>query len=292
MIKSMTGFGRCEVMEHNRKVTAELKSVNHRYLDINIRMPKKFGFLETAARSLIKEYVQRGKVDAFITYEDAARETGSIQYNEATAAAYAGHLRRMAETFGLKGEIDVGTLSGFPDVFTTEERDMDEEEMQGILEKALRGALCKFSESRAAEGEALARDLSAKLDGMARCVDAIEERSPLVVSEYKESLKEKVRELLDDARIDEGRIAAEVTIFADKVCVDEETVRLRSHIEATRKALTEGGCVGRKLDFIAQEMNREANTVLSKTTDLSTINTGIDLKTDIEKVREQIQNIE
>lgn len=292
MIKSMTGFGRCEVMEHNRKFTVELKSVNHRYLDINIRMPKKFGFFENAIRALMKEYIQRGKVDMFISYEDTAEENFSIKYNEAVAAKYVDYLHQMTTKFGLRSEIDVCALAGFPEVFAMEEQGIDEEELWGILEKALRGALSQFVESRAVEGESLAKDLMAKLDVMSGYVDVIKERSPQILAEYRERLSEKVKELLEDAQIDESRIAMEVTIFADKICVDEETVRLCSHIEATKKALKDGGSIGRKLDFIAQEMNREANTILSKTTDLELSDIGINLKTDIEKVREQIQNIE
>lgn len=292
MIKSMTGFGRCEAAENNRKFTVELKSVNHRYLDINIRMPKKFGFFENAIRALMKEYVQRGKVDMFISYEDAAEENFSVKYNEAVAGEYVKYLNKMTASFGLKGEIDVCALAGFPEVFTMEEQGIDEEEIWVVLEKALRGALDRFVESRKVEGESLARDLLAKLDAMSGYVDVIQERSPEILSEYRTRLSEKIKELLGDAQADEGRIAMEVTIFADKICVDEETVRLKSHIDAMKKALREGGSIGRKLDFIAQEMNREANTILSKTTDLKLSDIGIDLKTDIEKVREQIQNIE
>lgn len=292
MIKSMTGFGRCEVMENNRKFTVELKSVNHRYLDISIKMPKKFGFFENSIRALMKEYMQRGKVDVFISYEDFTEENFAIKYNEDVAAAYLAHLNRMAETFHLASDISAVALARFPEVFTMEEQSLDEKELWGILEKALRGALDRFVESRAAEGERLARDMSEKLAVMAGYVDVIKERSPEILAEYKKRLEEKVQELLDGSQTDEGRIAMEVTIFADKICVDEEIVRLCSHIESTKKALKEGGSIGRKLDFIAQEMNREANTILSKTTDLQISDIGINLKTDIEKVREQIQNIE
>lgn len=292
MIKSMTGFGRCEIMENDRKFTVELKSVNHRYLDVNIKMPKKFGFFESSIRTLLKEYIQRGKVDVFVTYEDYTEENFALKYNEDVAASYLKYLNQMAETFGLEKDIRVSTLSRYPEVFTMEEQSIDEKELWAILEKALRGACSQFVDSRIAEGERLAADLKEKLNTMLSYVDFIEERSPVILSEYKKRLTEKVSELLEDRQIDESRILTEVTIFADKICVDEETVRLRSHVESTRSALEDGGSIGRKLDFIAQEMNREANTILSKTTDLEISDVGINLKTDIEKVREQIQNIE
>lgn len=292
MIKSMTGFGRCEIMENDRKFTVELKSVNHRYLDVNIKMPKKFGFFESSIRALLKEYIQRGKVDVFVSYEDYTEENFALKYNEDVAASYLKYLNQMAETFGLEKDIRVSTLSRYPEVFTMEEQNIDEKELWAILEKALRGACSQFVDSRIDEGERLAADLKEKLNTMLSYVDFIEGRSPVILSEYKKRLTEKVRELLEDRQMDESRILTEVTIFADKVCVDEETVRLRSHVESTRSALEEGGSIGRKLDFIAQEMNREANTILSKTTDLEISDVGINLKTDIEKVREQIQNIE
>lgn len=292
MIKSMTGFGRAEVMEGNRKFTVEMKSVNHRYLDINIKMPKKISFFESAVRNLLKEYIQRGKVDVFITYEDYNEDNFSLKYNEEAAKEYLGYLQKMSETFGLENDVKVSTLSRYPEVLTLEEQSVDEKELWAVLEKALRVASRQFVESRITEGENLQKDLIGKLDTMLTYVDFIEERSPQILKEYRARLEAKVAELLADTQLDENRIAAEVTIFADKICVDEETVRLRSHVEATKNTLSEGGSVGRKLDFIAQEMNREANTILSKANDLAISDTGINLKTDIEKVREQIQNIE
>jgi len=288
----MTGFGRAEVMEGNRKFTVEMKSVNHRYLDINIKMPKKISFFESAVRNLLKEYIQRGKVDVFITYEDYNEDNFSLKYNEEAAKEYLGYLQKMSETFGLENDVKVSTLSRYPEVLTLEEQSVDEKELWAVLEKALRAASQQFVESRITEGENLQKDLIGKLDTMLTYVDFIEERSPQILKEYRARLEAKVAELLADTQLDENRIAAEVTIFADKICVDEETVRLRSHVEATKNTLSEGGSVGRKLDFIAQEMNREANTILSKANDLAISDTGINLKTDIEKVREQIQNIE
>ncbi len=292
MIKSMTGFGRCEVTDGDRKFAVEMKSVNHRYLDINIKMPKKLNFFESAIRTELKNYITRGKVDVFITYEDYGEESGSLKYNKALAEEYLTYLRQMAEEFGLEDDIRTSTLSRYPEVFVMEEQSIDEEELWKDLQKALKGAAEGFVQTRIAEGENLLKDLTAKLDGMLTHVDFITERSPKLLQEYKEKLEEKVRELLEDVHVDENRLLMEVTIFADKVCVDEELVRLRSHVEATKETLLSGGSVGRKLDFIAQEMNREANTILSKANDLEISNRAIELKNEIEKVREQIQNIE
>mgnify|MGYP002544706223 FL=1 len=292
MIKSMTGFGRCEVTEGNRKYTVEMKSVNHRYLDVNIKMPKALNFFESTIRNLLKEYMERGKVDLYITFEDFSEDNFCLKYNEELAGEYLKHLTAMADKFGLDNDIKVSTLSRYPDVFTMEQVETDENELWAGLEKALRGAAEQFVESRIKEGERLRADLVEKLDGMISYVDYIEERSPQILDEYRMRLESKVQELLGDRQLDDARIAAEITIFADKICVDEETVRLRSHILSMKETLLAGGGMGRKLDFIAQEMNREANTILSKTTDLKVSDVGINLKTDIEKVREQIQNIE
>lgn len=292
MIKSMTGFGRCEVSENNRKFTVEIKSVNHRYLDVNIKMPKKLNFFESAIRNELKNYIQRGKVDLFISYEDFTENNVSVKYNKDIAAAYFQYLNQMAEDFELDNDIRVSSLSRYPEVFSMEEQNIDEEELWKELQKALTGAAEGFVQTRITEGENLKNDLIAKLDGMLLHVDYISERSPEVLAEYRQKLEAKVTELLGDTKIEESRILTEVTIFADKICVDEEIVRLRSHIETTRQTLTDGGGIGRKLDFIAQEMNREANTILSKANDLEISNRAIELKTEIEKVREQIQNIE
>ena len=292
MIKSMTGFGRCEITENNRKFTVEMKSVNHRYLDINIKMPKKLNFFESSIRTELKNYISRGKVDLFIAYEDYTENNASIRYNRELAAEYMKYLRQMQEDVGLEDDIRVSTLSRYPDVFTMEEQNVDEEKLWKELQKAIRGAAEGFVQTRIVEGEHLRDDLIEKLDGMLKLVDFIAERSPQIVQEYRQKLEDKVKDLLGDAQVDENRLLTEVTIFADKVCVDEELVRLRSHITTTKATLLEGGSIGRKLDFIAQEMNREANTTLSKSNDLEISNCAIELKTEIEKVREQIQNIE
>ncbi len=292
MIKSMTGFGRCEVSDTSRKFTVEMKAVNHRYLDVNLKMPKKFSFFESSIRNTLKNYIQRGKVDIFITYEDFTENNISVKYNQDVAKEYMKYLAQMAEEFSLESDIRVSTLSRYPEVLSMEELDINEEEIWKSLEKAVKGAAEAFVETRITEGENLKNDLIGKLDGMLEQVDYISERSPEILKAYHTKLEDKVKELLGDAQLDENRILTEVTLFADKICVDEEIVRLRSHIEHTKATLQEGGSVGRKLDFIAQEMNREANTILSKSNDLDTSNKAIDLKTEIEKVREQIQNIE
>ena len=292
MIKSMTGYGRCEIAKGERKITVEMKSVNHRYLDVTIKMPKKLNFFEAAIRSELKNYIERGKVDIFITYEDLTESNVCVKYNKELAAEYMRYLAQMAEDFSLDDDIRVSTLSRYPEVFSMEEQTIDEEALWQLLDEAVKGAAEKFVETRIKEGGNLRDDLVGKLDGMLAHVDFITQRSPQIVAEYRQKLEEKVRELVSDVKVDESRLLTEVTIYADKVCVDEELVRLRSHIETTKENLIQGGSIGRKLDFIAQEMNREANTILSKANDLEITNHAIELKTEIEKVREQIQNLE
>ena len=292
MIKSMTGFGRCEVLKDSRKFTVESKSVNHRYLDVNIRMPKKLNFFETSIRTLLKSYADRGKVDIFITYEDLSQSQVSVKYNAALAAEYLKYLNQMAEEFSLDNDVRVSTLSRYPEVFTMEECSEDEDELWNGLKEALEGAFSQFVEMRTKEGERLKEDILLKLDLLSEQIRFIEERSPQIIAEYRTKLEEKMRELLEDTQIDDNRIAAEVILFADKICTDEEVVRLKSHIQHMKETLEESNGIGRKLDFIAQEMNREANTILSKANDLDISNRAISLKTEIEKIREQIQNIE
>ena len=292
MIKSMTGFGRCEIQQDSKKFTVELKSVNHRYLDVNIRMPKKLNFFETSIRTLLKSYANRGKIDIFITYEDLSQAQSSVKYNPVIAAEYMKYFKQMEEEFGLENDIRVSALAKFPEVLTMEEQVEDEEELWNGLKKALEGAFRQFVETRTTEGENLKRDILAKLSFLEEEVAAVEERSPQIVVEYRQKLEEKVAELLADTQIEESRLAAEVILYADKICTDEEVVRLKSHIQHMRSTLEETEGIGRKLDFIAQEMNREANTILSKANDIEVSNHAISLKTEIEKIREQIQNIE
>ena len=292
MIKSMTGFGRAEMIDEEKKITVEMKSVNHRYLDINMRMPKKLSSFEASIRGVLKQYIQRGKVDLFISYEDYTQSRVSVKYNGTIAAQYVEYLKQMCEEFQIENDISASKLLGCPEVFTMEEQTLDETELWTSLEHVLREASQQFVETRIREGEHLRDDLIEKLDGMCRKVDQVEERAPEIIREYREKLEKKVTELLEDTQIEKSRIAAEVVLFADKICTDEETVRLKSHIAHMKEVLFQDESVGRKLDFIAQEMNREANTILSKANDLETSNLAIDLKTEIEKIREQIQNIE
>jgi len=289
----MTGFGRSEIAQVERKITVEIKAVNHRYCDITIKLPKKLNFFEAAIRNLLKQYIGRGKIDIYITYEDYTENNVCVKYNAELAREYYENLKKMSEEFGIENDISVSTLARFPDVFTLEEQTIDETELWELVEEAIRTAAGRFVETRIAEGENLKKDLLNKLDYMLELVDFIEERSPMVVSEYRNKLYAKVSELLGDTKLDESVLATEITIYADKICVDEETVRLRSHIQNMKNILVnDNDNVGRKLDFIAQEMNREANTILSKSGDLDITNKAIDLKTEIEKIREQVQNIE
>lgn len=292
MLKSMTGFGRREETDGLRKITVEIKSVNHRYFDMSIRMPKKLNVFEAAIRNLVKNYAQRGKIDMFISLEDLTEGASSLKCNEALAAEYLTHFNLLSEKLGVDNDIKASTFLRCPEVFSMDEESADEEALWSLLEKAVKGACEKFVETRIAEGQALKTDLLQKLDVIYENVLFVEERAPMVLKEYRERLYNKVAELLDSTQIDEQRILTEVTIYADRICVDEEMVRLKSHIEAIKEALNSGEGIGRKLDFLAQELNREANTTLSKSTDLAISNKAIDIKTDIEKIREQVQNIE
>ena len=292
MIKSMTGFGRSEIVKGNRKISVEIKSVNHRYLEAGIKMPKKLNVFESRMRDLLKKYATRGKIDIFINYEDDSESQVNLKFNQNIADEYMAIFNNMSEKYNLKNDMTVGGLARFPEVITMDEVQEDEEELWHFIEEAMKAALEQFVNTRILEGENLKKDLLGKLDDMDELVSFVEKRRPEIMKEYRSKLESKVKELLGDTTIDESRIATEVIIYADKICVDEETVRLRSHIEHARKCLNEDGGIGRKMDFIAQEMNREANTTLSKANDIEISNAAIDLKTEIEKVREQIQNIE
>ena len=269
-----------------------MKSVNHRYLDLSVRLPRKLNFYEPAIRNQVKEFAKRGKIDIFVSIEQLQENAESIQYNPQIAAAYLSGISQMADEFSIDGTIQAYQLARFPDVFTKAEEDDNEEEWIPIVTQALRDACEKFAESRRIEGEKLAKDLSEKLDHISDLVDKIETRSPQIVEEYRKKITEKVEQLLGDTQIDENLLATEIVMFSDKICVDEEMVRLRTHVEHVKETLAVGENIGRKLDFLIQEMNREANTTLSKANDSEVSEYGIDLKTEIEKIREQIQNIE
>ncbi len=292
MIKSMTGFGRCEIEDGGRKIAVEIKSVNHRYSEIAIKMPKKLNFFEAGIRSVMKEYLSRGKVDVFITYEDTADAAGYVKYNRETAREYIEYIKQISEEFGLPNEMNAAVVARMPEVMSFEEKEVDEEGLWKLLESCLRGCLEKFVETRIAEGEKLKADLLDKLDGIDKMVEKIEARGPEILKEYRDKIMNKVKELLGDTNVSEQVLATELIVFADKICVDEEMVRLKAHVSNMRDTLNAGKDVGRKLDFVAQEMNREANTTLSKANDIDISNIAIELKTEIEKIREQIQNIE
>jgi uncharacterized protein (TIGR00255 family) len=293
MIKSMTGFGHGEVSNaDNQKVTVEMKSVNHRYCDLSFKLPKKFAMFEAKIRNIMKEYVSRGKVDLYVSFEDLSEKGVGLHYNQEMAREYMEVFRKMQEEFGVKSDISAPELARFPEVISIEEKSQNEEVWWELIEEALRTAAEHFVEARVAEGKNLQDDLFGKLDQMEEDVKFIEMRSPDILKEYRAKLEEKVKEFLADSTIEENRIAAEVAMYADKIAVDEEIVRLQSHICSMRDVLKEEGSIGRKLDFMAQEMNREANTILSKSSDVALSDHAIELKTNVEKIREQIQNIE
>ena len=293
MIRSMTGFGHGEVSnDKNQKVTVEMKSVNHRYCDISLKLPKKLAMFEANIRNIMKEYASRGKIDIYVSYEDLSETAVSLHYNQAMAAEYMQVFKKMQEDFGIETKITAEALAKYPEVVTLEEVQQDEEVWWKLLEAALRQAAEKFVETRTIEGANLKKDLLGKLDQMAADVAFIERRSPQIIAEYRAKLEEKVKEFLEDSAIEENRIAAEVTLYADKIAVDEEIVRLQSHISSMTDVLESDESIGRKLDFMAQEMNREANTILSKSSDVDLADHAIELKTNVEKVRDQIQNIE
>lgn len=293
-ISSMTGFGRCERVTEEARILVELKSVNHRYLDLAVKMPRRFNCFEARIRQIIREYIERGKTDVYIQYEDYADGTKKLKYNPAIAEEYMEYAARMAEQFGIPNDIKVSGLMRFEDVLVMEEISGNDEKLWELLEPALREAAENFRKARRKEGDTLRQDLLDKLSRMTSYVEEIEAFSPSVVEEYRRRLGEKIRDTLSESSLtaDEGRIITEITIYADKICTDEEMVRLRSHISTMQKKLLAGGALGRELDFIAQEMNREANTTLSKANHLQIADTAIALKTEIEKIREQVQNIE
>ena len=292
MVRSMTGYGKGIAENSDARVTIEMKSVNHRYLDLNIKLPKKLNFLESTIRNKISESVFRGKVDVYITLNEHSDACYQVTINDAIAQKYYDSISAMADKLGIDNDMKASSISRLPDVIELEEMEADEDSLKALVLDALDSCVAQFVDSRIAEGNRLETDLIAKMDEMLVLVDKLEARSPQIIEEYRARLKTKVAELLDDNHIDESRVAQEVVIYADKICIDEEMVRLKSHVSETRGVFELDKEVGRKLDFLAQELNREANTILSKSTDVEIADIGITLKTLIEKVREQIQNIE
>ena len=292
MVKSMTGFGHAEAVSEKRKLTVEMKSVNNRYLDVNIRMPKKFSAFEAQIRNVLKEYVSRGKVDVFISEETFAEGAGEVVLNTALARQYMDACNSISSELGIDGQVKITDIARFPDVITVREPETDEDELWAEIEEVVRACAEKFNAARIAEGERLRADLTEKLHQMESNVAYIEEHEPQIMADYRARLMKKLSDILEDRTIDENQLATALIIYSDKICTDEETVRLKSHIIQMIDELGKDESVGRKLDFLAQEMNRESNTILSKAGDLATSNVGIELKTEVEKIREQIQNIE
>ncbi len=291
-LKSMTGFGRAEVSNDQYRLSVEVKSVNSRFLDLSIKMPKKFNALEANIRNTVKEYISRGKVDLFITYESFSEKGKALRLDLPLAKEYLESMRTLVNALGVEDNVKVTNLASLPDVLVLSEESEDDDALWESLKPSLIGALERFAETRVMEGENLQKDLLGKLSEMEAIVNRIDARSPEITAAYEARLRAKVSELLEGTGIDEARIVQEVTIYSDKICTDEERVRLHSHIKNMRTKLQNGGLVGRELDFVAQEMNREANTTLSKANDLIVSEDAIGLKTLIEKIREQIQNLE
>lgn len=292
MIKSMTGFGRGNIDQDGRSFTVEIKSVNHRYCDLNIKMPKSLLSLEDRIRKVIQEKVTRGKVDVFITQNNYEKQGAKVVLDEKLADSYVECLNKIKERYDIKENISLALISKFPDVVNLKQEEEDVENLWEILSLPLRDAVNLLVDMREREGLKLEKNILLKCDYIKSLLDKIEEKSPLVVEEYKEKLNERLKELLGEGQVDENRIAVEVALFADKSAIDEEIVRLNSHLVQLKETFNLNEAVGRKLDFIIQEMNREINTIGSKANNLEVTNNVLNIKNEIEKIREQIQNIE
>lgn len=292
MIKSMTGYGRAQGTFSGGDITVEIKSVNNRYLDASVKIPRVYSFLEESIKALVQKSISRGKVDVFVSINASQATNVKISVNTPMAQGYVNALRQLASDFDLSEEFSVSTLTRFSDVFIVEKQEEDEEEVKTAILAVVQEALDAFNAMREKEGKALENDLLEKSEGILRLVEKVEERSPITVEAYRTRLTAKLMEVLDGRQLDEARIIQEAAIYADKVAVDEETVRLRSHISQLRTMLSDGGVIGRKLDFLMQEMNREANTIGSKGNDVEQARNVVDIKSELEKIREQIQNIE
>ncbi len=292
MIKSMTGFGRGMAEDEKRSFLVEMRGVNHRYLDFSIRMPKSLMSLEDRVRKEISKVISRGKLDVFITYRNYAKEDLEVQTNLHLAKGYVDALNSIKDSFSLKDDISVSLVSRFPDVIFTEEKEENIEEIWSLLEDAVREASLKMLEMKKVEGTSLKNDMLQKKEGIIALVDRIRERDKLVIPLYKDRLEKRIEELLEKVPVDESRLALEVAMYTDKASIDEELTRLSSHMEQLENFLKEEEPVGRKLDFLAQEMNREANTMASKSVDIEITNLVLSIKNEIEKIREQMQNIE
>ena len=292
MIKSMTGYGRAVETVNGREYTVEIRSVNNRYLDCSVKLPRSVSFAEDPVKQAVKQAVSRGKVDVFISVKSEGGEDTKVSLNTAVLSEYLSAMRRMVDEFGVKDDISVATLSRLPEVFTVEKPEVDEEQLLADLMSVVKKALEGYNAMRATEGAALDADLRSRGNTILELVAQVEAGNGKTVADYRTRLETKLREVLANTAIDEARILTEAAIFADKVAVDEETVRLRSHLKQMNTILTTGGAVGRKLDFLLQEMNREANTIGSKCTDVALARIVVEIKAELEKIREQTQNIE
>ena len=291
-VYSMTGFGRSSKTSNGIEVTVDIKSVNHRYFEYNSRLPRAYQFLDETIKSICKSGIVRGKIEVNLSVVDNSENSVSLELNDAYASAYISAMRSLAKKYKLKGDIKLSALAGNNDLFTVKKAVVDEEFITGLVSDTVKDALENFVKMRAAEGEKLAKDITLRADTILSKVEIIEKRSPQTVNEYRERLENKVKELLADSTVDEQRLLTETAIFADKIAVDEETVRLRSHISSLLSILSSYGDIGKKLDFVVQEMNRETNTIGSKAQDIEIGKIVVDIKSEIEKIREQVQNIE
>lgn len=292
MVRSMTGYGRGEFSNGDFSVTVELKSVNHRFFEASVRAPRQFAFLEDKLKSFVQSRVSRGKIDILVSCDFGNSCEDKIELNEEYAKEYISALRLLSEKFGIENDIAVSNVSSNPEVFKVTKQRLDEESVWDAVSNAAETAVSALLKEREAEGARLAEDVLGRTVTILKMVETVEERSPQTVSEYRSRIEAKMRELLGDTTVDEQRLLTETAVFADKVAVNEETVRLRSHIAHFSEMFETGGAIGKKLDFTVQEMNREANTIGSKCQDIEISHTVVDIKSEIEKIREQIQNIE
>lgn len=292
MLKSMTGYGRSEQIIGNKKITVEVKSVNHRFSDYNIKVPRQYGFLEERLRHKIGEFAARGKIDLYVGIESCGEADKTISVNKELAGEYISALRSLCESFNIADDISASSIARFNDIFTAEPKRDDEEELWAAVETVATEALTAFTQMREREGSRIEADLRARVNYMRSLASKVDERSPQIVAEYKQKLYDKINEMLEGREVDDGRVLTEVALFADKVAVNEETVRLASHYVEFDQIMDSGEPAGRKLDFLIQEINREVNTIGSKASDLEVAKIVVTLKGEIEKLREQIQNIE
>ena len=292
MVTSMTGFGRGKALSDELNITVEIKSVNHRYFEYSSRIPRAFQFLDDSLKTLCQKKISRGKIELSVQYEDTSSNSVELAVNKSYADAYISALHKFAKDYKLKDDIKASAIVGNSDIFTVKKRDLNEELVKDLAFRATEEAIDNFIGARAVEGERLVADVKGRADYILKQVDFIETRSPETVKEYREKLEQKIKQLIGDIKVDEQRLLTETAIYADKIAVAEETVRLRSHIDSLCSLLDEGGVIGRKLDFIVQEMNRETNTIGSKCQDMDITKVVVEIKSEIEKIREQIQNIE